>query len=120
MNSPPFSIATATPASTDNLSSYPAAETGFREMIVSALAREHDFLDALQNFSGHHKFGVGSSASRDAITDWVVGSIWFNTDATATQLQRVVSVGPVVWESVGATAGSTDALLQDRVFNRSF
>ncbi len=115
MNSPPFQIATATPAPTDNLSSYPAAETTFREMLVSALAREHDFLDALQNFSGHHKFGVGTTASRNAITDWPVGAIWINTDSTP-QLQYCVSIGPVVFSNLGSSPSTQDNLMQVESF----
>lgn len=42
------------------------------------------------------------TATRNAITDWVVGSLWFNTTTTPAVLQRVVSIGPVVWENIRA------------------
>jgi hypothetical protein len=115
MNSPPFQIATATPQPTDSLSIYPTAETAFREMIVSALAREHDFLDALQGFSAHHKFGVGTTAARNAITDWVVGSLWINTDSTPV-LQYCSAIGPVVFINLGTSPSTQDNLMQVESF----
>lgn len=113
MNSPPFFIATATPQGTDIVSGYPAVEQAFREMIVSALAREMDFNDGGVNFSGHMKIPTLSTASRDAITDWVVGSFVFNTDSTPAAIQRVASIGPVVWENISsASLAAGDSLLQ--------
>lgn len=110
MASPPFTLATTTPQTGDAQSAYPAAEDAFRDSIASALGREHDVLVGGSSFGAHHKFGTGTTAARDAITDWVVGSIWFNTDFNPAVLQRVNSIGPVVWISVGAGANTIQTL----------
>ena len=46
--------------------------------LETALASEHDFLTGGAQ-TGRHKFGIGNTASRDAQTGMVTGSIWFNT-----------------------------------------
>lgn len=97
MASPPFNIDQTKPADTDAVSAFPANERTNRDIIESMFAVEHDVA------SGQHKIGVGSTATRNAITTWVVGSLWFNTSAVPAVLQRVVSIGPVVWEDVSAT-----------------
>lgn len=47
--------------------------------IETALGQEHEFSTGGVN-AGRHKFGTGDNAARDAITTWVAGSIWFNTE----------------------------------------
>lgn len=47
--------------------------------IETALGQEHEFSTGGVN-AGRHKFGSGDNAARDAITTWVAGSIWFNTE----------------------------------------
>lgn len=109
MATPPFNIAENTPADNGAVSGFPAQERAFRDIVEDALAVEHDMNTA--GSSARHKFGRGSTASRDAITDWVVGSIWFNTDTSPAVLQTVTAVGPVVWENVNAPArGHIDGL----------
>jgi len=68
---------------------------------------EHDFPSATGKL--RHKFGRGTTAARDAITDWVIGSIWYNTDAFAgkTILQIVTAVGPVTWVNIAGMFPST-------------
>jgi hypothetical protein len=46
-----------------------------------AIAAEHVFATGGDQ-TGRHKFGRGTSGTRDAITEWVDGSIWYNTDTT--------------------------------------
>ena len=99
MATPPFNIDETKPADSDAVSAFPAVERTFRDTVEDSLAVEHDYNSA--GSSARHKFGVGNNAARDAITNWVVGSIWFNTSTTPATLQRVVSVGPVVWENIG-------------------
>jgi len=48
--------------------------------------------------NGRHKFGVGSSATRDAIGDVVTGSIWFNTDDVRHRLQTFIGA---TWVNAG-------------------
>lgn len=75
---------------------------------------EHDFPSASGNL--RHKFPRGTTAARNAITDWVVGSIYFNTDAFAgfTTIQIVTAVGPVTWINVAVLDhGSLTGLADD-------
>lgn len=111
---PPFNFAEGTPADSDIVSQYPNAERTFRDQVESAMGIEHDIPG-----SARHKFGVGADAARDAITTWVVGSIWFNTKTTPVTLQRVVSIGPVVWEDVGANFADASYVLMSRHFART-
>lgn len=46
--------------------------------IETAVGAEHEFSTGGDN-SGRHKFGSGDNATRNGITTWVDGSIWFNT-----------------------------------------
>lgn len=48
------------------------------DALETALTAEHSFSTGGSQ-SGRHKFGVGTSTSRDALTGVVDGSIWFNT-----------------------------------------
>ena len=80
------------------VSQFPANERASRTATENIIDTEHS--GAGGTASGRHKFGVGNDAARDAITDWEVGSIWFNTSSSPALLQRVVSTGPVVWENI--------------------
>lgn len=102
MATPPFNIAESVPADDGPVSAYPAQERTFRDIVEDALAVEHDMNSA--GSSARHKFGRGSTATRDAITDWVVGSLWINTSVSPARLETVVSVGPVVWEAISEAA----------------
>lgn len=95
---PYVDIVEGSPVSGDPVSNFPALEQAFRTAVINAFNREHDLPAA--GGSVLHKFGVGNDATRDATTDWVVGSIFLNTKTTPVTLQRVVSIGPVVWEDV--------------------
>jgi hypothetical protein len=101
---PPFEILQGKPALTDIVSQHPADERAMRDVVESSLAIEHDMGDASATKGGRHKFGVGADAARDAITTWVVGSIWLNTKTTPVTVQRVVSIAPVVWEDLSGGA----------------
>ena len=109
MAGPPFDILEAKPALTDIVSQHPADERAYRDMVESMLALEHDMGNASATKAGRHKFGVGSTATRDAITTWVVGSVWFNTITSPATMQRVVSVSPVVWEDISGPAATAIA-----------
>lgn len=115
---PPFDIDEAVPADTDVVSQFPAAERTFRGVVESALAKEHDMGNASSTQTARHKFGRGSTASRDAIDEWVVGSIWFNTDFTPTKMQLVKSIGPVVWEDITITPDDAASVIASQVFGR--
>lgn len=114
MATPPFNISEAVPADDGNVSSFPAQERSFRDIVEDALAVEHDMNSA--GSTARHKFGIGSGTARDAITDWVVGSLWFNTDTSPLSCQIVTSVGPVVWTTVAATAIGAALLAAANVF----
>lgn len=108
----PFNIDESKPADADIVAQYPANERTNRDIIESALAIEHDMGAASANKTGHHKFNIGNNAARDAITNWNVGAIWFNTEGgntLAPHMQIVTSVGPVVWSYVGDRPGTITA-----------
>jgi hypothetical protein len=115
MATPPFNILEAKPADGDIVSQHPADERSNRDIIESALGREHDMPG-----SAHHKFGTGNAAARDAITDWVVGGLWLLNSTSPASLQRVVSIGPVVWESVTSQPQDDNVLWSLRHFMRSW
>lgn len=84
----------SSPGDNDFVNQFPANERSFRTDAKGAFNVEHDPTE------GRHKIGVGNDATRDAITTWVVGSLWLNTSSSPATLQRVVSIGPVVWEKI--------------------
>lgn len=90
----PFDYGETSPGDNDFVNQHPADERATRSAVKNAIDVEHDQAE------GVHKFGVGNDAARDLITTWVVGSFWLNTSTTPATLQRVVSIGPVVWEDV--------------------
>ncbi len=104
MATPPFDILEAKPADADIVSQHPADERSMRDIVESWMNIDHD------SATGHHKIGVGNTAARDAITDWVVGSLWLNTATSPAKWQHVVSVGPVVWAD---TQGGLDTATGD-------
>lgn len=110
----PFIINEASPANTDPVANYPADERANRAVIEDALAVEHDLKTA--GSTAHHKFGRGTTAARDATTDWVVGSVWINTDTSPSAWQAVKSVGPVVWETLTAQPTDDNVLLTQALF----
>lgn len=91
---PPFDFDEANPADSALISQFPSNERASRDNIQDAFELEHD------EASGHHAILVGNTAARDAITDWVVGSLWLNTTTIPAGLDRVISIGPVVWETI--------------------
>lgn len=101
---------TTSPLDTDDVKNYPSLERTFRAAIATALGVEHDIVGGSATFNSRHKFGIGNNAARDAITDWVVGSIWFNT-TSGVVLQVCTAVGPVVWsDASGAGAAAWTAV----------
>ena len=94
-----FDFDEGNPTDSAIVSGYPANERAARKALNDFADIEHD------ETTGHHKFTVGNDAARDAITDWVVGSLWISTQTSDTALERVVSIGPVVWETITATPG---------------
>src|SRR5690349_21315659 len=113
MASPPFSFDITDPADNAVVSNFPANERTFRDNVNSMLAVEHDVA------SGHHAIPSGSSAARDAITTWVAGSLWLLTSTTPASLQRVVSIGPIVWETIAGPADTTTQVQPGTVFASS-
>jgi|GEM_PF-4821714 len=101
MASPPFNPSETTPADGSLINAFPAAERTFRDIIESWLLIEH-------GRSGHHTILMGTTTERDAITDWEVGSIFYNE--TTDRIEIVESIGPVVWipgENTSVTQGTT-------------
>jgi len=102
MAAPPFNPAETVPQDTDLASNFPAAERTFRDVIESWIITEH-------GRSGHHTLPKLTTTARDAITDWEVGSLIYNS--TLSKMQFVTSIGPVTWvdviDFVAAPAGTT-------------
>ncbi len=86
----PFAWGETKPGDSDIVSQHPADERSTRAVVKAFADVEHDQAE------GRHKFGIGSTAARDAITTWVDGSIWFNTTDARWRL-NFRSVG--VWQN---------------------
>lgn len=97
MANPPFEPNEATPAGTDFVASFPAAERAFRDIIESWLLYEHSKY-------GHHEFDVATAAVRDSKTTWTVGALHYTSD-TGT-LDICSGVGPVAWTPVNFPTGT--------------
>lgn len=91
MASPPFNPAETVPQDTDLAANFPSAERTFRDVVESWIITEH-------GRSGHHTLPKLTTSARDAITDWEVGSLIYNS--TLSKMQFVTSIGPVVWVDV--------------------
>lgn len=76
------------PLDNDIVSAYPANERASRAAIEAIIGEEHD--DA----TGVHAFGVGSTATRDGITNWEQGSLFYNT--TTSRLEVQIGVPPTM------------------------
>lgn len=60
----------SSPGDTSQIPAFPGNERAFRAAMKAGFGVEHD------DVNGRHKLGIGSQASRDAITNWVNGSAW--------------------------------------------
>ena len=109
----PFDFDTSNPIDTYLIPSYPGNERAFRTAVAASVDIEHD------HTTGRHAFGIGADAARDAITDWGVGSLWINTGESPAYLQRVVSIGPVVWENVDSRAASVAHLDEQNDYQKT-
>lgn len=69
------------PGDSDIVSQHPANERAFRVTVKGAFGVEHDTAE------GRHKFGVGNTAARDAISTWIDGAIWFSTQDARNRTQ---------------------------------
>lgn len=84
----PFDYDEANPDDDGLIPAFPASERAFRTTVKMAIDVEHDAA------SGRHTFGFGSSAARDAITDWADGAVWFLAVGITYKMQvRVVAFG---------------------------
>lgn len=63
----------ANPGDTDTVASYPTNERAFRTAARGSVHVEHDAEE------GRHTFGRGTTGTRDAITTWADGAVWWNT-----------------------------------------
>lgn len=77
----PFNYDASNPADIGSIPAFPANERAFRAAVEGFIDVEHDPEE------GRHKFGFGNSTARDAITDWVDGSIWFLLEDSVYRLQ---------------------------------
>lgn len=112
----PFDLDESNPTDSYVVSQYPANARASRAATLGSIAVEHDAED-----SGRHTFGVGSSTSRDAITDWPVGAVWMNTSRSSgkTLLDICTSIGPVVWyetDIIGLAEANTWTMAQQTQF----
>lgn len=96
MASPPFSVNQTVPGDAAIVSQFPAQNRSNMDNVNDWLAFEHDA-------SGHHKIPVLTEAERDLISDWVLGSLVFNTDELELQVADD-SVPPVWFPAVPAAA----------------
>lgn len=84
------------PADNDLVSQYPADERVHRGMVKSAFGLEHDVIN------GRHQFPGGTTAQRDAINTWGIGSLFVNLDDPRGRLQFSNSAGiPTQWNNIG-------------------
>lgn len=81
----PFAWGETKPGDSDIVSQHPADERATRAVVKAFANVEHDQAE------GRHKFGIGNTAARDAISTWVDGSIWFNTTDARRRLNVRVS-----------------------------
>lgn len=88
----PFAWGETKPGDSDIVSQHPADERATRAVVKAFANVEHDQAE------GRHKFGIGNTAARDAISTWVDGSIWFNTTDARRRLNVRVSG---TWEQGG-------------------
>lgn len=70
----PFTIDVTTPQDTMLISVFPSNERTHRTSLTNIISGEHDIASA------HHKLPQLDVSARDAITDWVNGSLIQNTD----------------------------------------
>lgn len=103
---PPLAIDEATPGDSDIVSQFPAAERTFRNDLEDFLLTEHDT-------TGHHKLPIKTTAEKTAITDWVAGSLVYDT--TLNQLQLVETIDPDVFVPAHVNQASeiATAMIQD-------
>lgn len=82
---------------TDNsiVAQFPANERTFRGNVKTFLALEHDAGGAQ---AGRHAFSSGSTATRNTITNFIPGSLWFNTDWNTLQV-CIVAGSPAQFSS---------------------
>jgi len=95
---PPFSIDVSSPANDALVSAFPANERAHRTTLKNIITVEHD------EGSGHHVIGDGSIATRDAITDWVNGAIWRESDLNTLQIRNAGAFVDVFGYGYGTTA----------------
>lgn len=68
------------PVGTDKVRTVDDTMRSNQDAIETAIFAEHVFATGGDQ-TGRHKFGVGTTSARDALaSQWVNGSIWFNTD----------------------------------------
>ena len=99
MATPPFSIDITDPADSSIIANFPAKDRQLRDTLVSWFEHDHDLA------SGRHRIGMGEITARDAITDWVAGSLWILTGPSSTEDQPVVQVYTgTVWNDASASS----------------
>lgn len=91
----PFDVDETLPGDSDFINQHPSNARTMRDVIESWISVEHDTF-------GRHAIGRGTTVARDAITDWVVGALWINTDNTPNEFEFTVSIDPDVWVTLGS------------------
>lgn len=106
----PFSDDETNPTDGYSIPSYPANARAYRAMNKARTAVEHSETE------GRHTFGFGSTATRDAISTWEDGAIFFNssviTDGFAQQIY-VTALGG--WQTIQPSI-NTPRLDEQNVF----
>lgn len=90
----PFTIDITAPSDDYIVANFPAIDRGFRDTVSSWVGVDHDLT------SGHHKFGVGLATARDAITNWVTGSMWVHLDALEDAGLPSLQVRDTTWKDM--------------------
>lgn len=103
-----FDLDTSNPTNSYDVASYPANERAHRTAVSGLVGVEHSATE------GRHKFGMGNSTARDAISTWVAGSIWFNTGTSPAKLQLYTGSA---WVDVGT---ALDGALTTSALNAAF
>ena len=120
-----FNFDVTNPIDNAIISQFPANERAARTAMRDSIDVEHD-----AEGGGRHKIPVGNDAARAAITDWVAGSIYINTESGDGALEFAESIDPDVFKPLSGIPSGTkmvfvqnaapvgwtfDATLNDRV-----
>ncbi len=94
-----FSDDETNPTDVYSIPAYPSNARAHRAMLKARWAVEHEVNE------GRHKFAFGTTATRDGITTWVDGSIFFNTSIVSGFVPQIYISALGGWQSLEPHAG---------------